>query len=252
MFTRFLLLSFLILAFSPAPGHAQFDKLKRSKIFKKAKEILNDEADDAVEEAIGVEEAEESDPSRSQRKGKKLSPPKVNDHLSNAYASLDAREYSAIRYEIRQALLGVELELGQQVLDHLPTTVSGLQWEQDQDQLYSQGIGFVGLAIGRSYDDGDRELEASILNNSALYSMYNGYLTNANYGSAEGEYKQVNIQGQRGALTFDGNNGYELGIPLGQESLFLLKCTNFPDEEAVTQAALEFDLEGIMEILGEQ
>ena len=62
------------------------------------------------------------------------------------------RQYSAVRFELRQAMLWVELEIGYKVLEMLPETVDGIAFNPEEDQVVSSGIGFVGLVINRDYE----------------------------------------------------------------------------------------------------
>jgi hypothetical protein len=224
---------------------------------KKPKINLNKEGGKLLDKVFGEEEEESSgnDPSTmsgNPQKGKKLTPPDVNEHLDNAVASLNTQQYSATRYEIQQALMGIELEIGYKVLELLPQEVNGMSYEPENDQVVSNGAGFVGLAIGREYPGRDKSIGAGVFNNSTLMAFYSGLLTNSNYSSNQGDHKAVTVQGFRGALTFDGNSKYELGIPIGQETLFLLTCNGFADENEVLNAANQYPLEKIKELLGEQ
>ncbi len=235
----------LLVLIHPVDSQAQiFDKLR-----KKAEDMI-----------LGKEEKKEEEPSettssnnKTKVKGKKLAPPDVQTAIDNANASLEAKNYSALRNEIKEALTGVELEIGYQILENMPTTLDGgqLTYSEDQDEVVSNGIGFIGLVIARNYQDNVRDVKASIVNNSTMLAFYNGYLTGS-YSSDDGEYKTITIQGMKGVITFDNDNKYELGVPLGQGSIFMLTCFNCADENVLISAANEFDLNNIKMLLGEQ
>ena len=219
----------------------------------------------ATEMILGEDEKEQSAPETSSStkysngkkvKGKKLSPPDVQTLLSNASTSLDAKNYSALRYEIKQAMLGVELEIGYQILESMPKSIDNekIMYIENADEVISTGAGFIGLAIGRQYEDDVRNINARIVNNSAMLTFYNGFLTGSTYHSSsnEVEHKAVTIQGMKGAIHFNGDNKYELGVPLGQSSIFLLDCYNCTDENVLMSIANQFNLLDFKVKLGEQ
>lgn len=250
----FLFLStlFFVCFLPPTDGIAQI-KIKKPRI------DLDKEGGKVLDKVFGKDKKEEEEEAIQDQqdpdgpiKGRKLTPPDVNNHLANAETSLSASQYAAVRYELRQALLGVELEIGYQILAMLPEAVSGMAFQPDNDQVMSDGTGFVGLAIAREYGDHRKGVSAGLFNNAALMSFYSGMLAGANYASSEGESKTVNVQGYRGALTFDGESEYELGIPIGQSTLFRMTCTGFADENEVMQAVEVFPLKEIGQKLGEQ
>ncbi len=160
-----------------------------------------------------------------------------------------------MRFAIQEAMRGVELQIGEQVLETFPTSVSGLDYNEDRDQIVTSGVGFVGLNIGRYYANGDRKVEVLINNNSVMVSSVNLYLTNPAYsqtGQSEGtQYKRITVQGNKALIQYADYSGYQLSVPLGQSTLFVLKCVNFESEDDVISASDNFDLAEIKSLLGE-
>lgn len=187
--------------------------------------------------------------------GLKIAPPDVMANISDARSSLGTKRYSQVRFAIQEAMRGVELEIGGQILESFPTSVSGMDYDEDRDQIITSGIGFVGLVIGRNYAGGDQELEAMINNNSMMISSVNLYLTNPAYaqsGQSDGtQYKRITVQGNKALIQYSDNSGYQLSVPLGQSTLFLMKCVNFETEEEVIAASDKFDMAEITTLLGE-
>jgi hypothetical protein len=224
---------FLLLVFTTS-SYAQLGGLGR-KLKEKAAEIMVEETE---EEQAPVEE--ESTGSSSV-KGKKLTPPSVSEHLEQASMAFQASEYSNARFNIKEATRGVELEIGYKILEAMPTQAGGMGYNAENDGVVSTGIGFVGLVISREYGNGDKQVTASIGNNSVFGAAY-GYLLNSSYNSSEGNYKNVSLQGKRGTMTFDGENTYSLGVSFAQNSAFILECQGFSSEEEVMAVANDFDL----------
>jgi hypothetical protein len=185
-------------------------------------------------------------------KGKELTPPDPSEHIDNAQSALSSSNFSISRSEIRQALMAVEVALGQELLKSLPETVNGMDYLPDEDEVASVGIGFVGLLLRRAYKDGSRKMYMTISNNQTLLNQYNLIIANGAYVDDDGSYKTVTVQGHQGAITFDGDNQYDLGVPLGQNTVFMLECINFSDESQVMNSANDFEMDTIMKKLGDQ
>jgi len=244
---RFLVLTTLIFSIVAAPLDTTQGQILRK---------LKQKAEEALEKAVGLDDEEEPTQTDNQntqgyKKGKKLTPPDVNSHIDQAMSAATAENFSDVKFNIKQAITGVELEIGYAILDNAPTSVNGMDYVPEQDQVTSSGIGFVGLAIGRQYESKKQALSFGVMNNSALIAAYSGMLTNANYADQEGEQKQVSLDGNQGVLRYvDGD--YELGVPLGQNSILLLEFEGFEDENEVMTVAREFKPNAIKDLLGEQ
>lgn len=182
-------------------------------------------------------------------------PPDVNNNLDEAESSYKAGNYSAARYAVQQAMLGVEMEIGQNILKSLPEKVSSLGKVGEEDQVTSTGYGWAGLTIQRVYRLEDKELRATIANNSAMMSAVNMYLANGGYSqttNGQQNWKQTKVKGHKAIIEYDENSGYKLSVPLGQSSLVVWEGVNFANEQEIMSAANSFDIDGIKKTLGEQ
>lgn len=182
-------------------------------------------------------------------------PPDVNDNLSEAETAYKAGNYNAARYAVQQAMLGVEMEIGQKILKSLPEKVSSLGKIEAEDQVTSTGYGWAGLTIQRVYRTDDKELRATIANNAAMMSAVNVYLANGGYSQTTGgqqNWKQTKVKGHKAIIEYDENSGYKLSVPLGQSSLVVWEGVNFANEQEIMSAANNFDIDGIKKTLGEQ
>ena len=182
-------------------------------------------------------------------------PPDVNQNLADAEASYKTKSYGEARYAVQQAMLGVEMEIGNDILKSLPETVLALPKESEADQVTSTGYGWVGLTIQREYLKDDKQLTVTIANNSAWMASYNMYLSNAGYGQTTGgeqQFKQIKVKGYRGVIEYDESSGYKISVGLGQSSIIVWQGVNFSSEQEMMKAAESFDIDGIKKKLGEQ
>jgi hypothetical protein len=182
-------------------------------------------------------------------------PPDVKQNLSDAESAYKTANYGEARYAVQQAMLGVELEIGNKVLKSLPETISGLPKQPESDQVTSTGWGWAGLTIQREYLKDDKQLKATIANNSAWMSAVNMYLANGGYAqqtNGQQNWKQIKVKNYRGVIEYDESSGYKISVPLGQSSLIVWEGVNFASEQEIMSAANSFDIDGIKKMLGEK
>ena len=181
-------------------------------------------------------------------------PPNVAENLTSAETSFKSGNYGDARYAVQQAMLGVEMEIGQQILKGLPETVAGLKKDEKADQVTSTGWGWVGLTIQREYEAGDKQLTVTIANNAGWMQAINLYFNNAGYAQTTGgeqNWKQTKVKGYRAIIEYDDNSGYKLSVPLGQTSLLMFEGVNFATEQDLMTAVNTIDIDSIKKSLGE-
>lgn len=253
----FLIFSFLFLFATVVDSYGQGRLLRR----------IQEEAEKkAIEEIFGPEDEKGRQPvegrdgdSRSSRnvRGSGLSQtvPDVNLHIGEARTSYVAKNYTSSKSALRQALWGVELEMGQNVLESLPQAIGGLITDENGDRVSSSGIGFVGLVIERRYSGGDDlELSVSIGSDSGLLGIAGVVFASGMYTQSTDEtnYKQIRFQDHGAYITYDDHDGYTLSVPFGQSSVFILQGVNFNSEADFMASASNFNIQTIKQKLGEQ
>lgn len=183
-------------------------------------------------------------------------PPDVKAQMIEAQSAHKAAQYSDARYALSQALMGVEIQLGKEILLSLPKNAAGMPADTLQDKVMSTQWGWSNLSIQRVYKNNADKQMTMVIGNTGIYSgLAQLYFANAGMVEAAGEqqnYKQVKVKGNKGIIQFDENKGYSLIIGLGQSSGIIWECINFATEKEVMDAANSFDIDGIKELLGEQ
>lgn len=248
-----LLLGFL----GAADAHAQ------GRLIRKMQEKVEDKI---IEEVFG--EPEKKQPAETapgeaasaspakHRKGGGLSQtiPDVNLHIGEAHAAYDKQSYAEAKSAVRQALWGVELEIGRKILESLPESVEGLNTNPDEDHVTSTGAGFLGLVIERTYQGkDDLELRVSIGSDAAVLGLAGFYVTSGMYTATTDDpnRKQIRFKGHNASISYDDYDGYTLGVPFGQSSVFVVSGSNYDSEDQFMAAANHFDIDRIKKELGE-
>lgn len=244
------------------PAQGLIGKLKQ-----KAGQVADKALDKKVKEKTGVDGGEgdsgssgntgsnSNHPSNKGGGGLVTAPPNVNENLNDAESAFKSSNYGDARYAVQQAMLGVEMEIGNKVLKSLPESVSGLPKVADRDQVTSTSWGWVGLTIQREYMKGDQELRTLITNNSALMSAIGMYLSSGAYAqqtNGEQNWKQTKVKTYKAIIEYSESSGYKLSVPIGQTSLIVWEGVNFSSEQDMMAAANSFDIDGIKKMLGEQ
>lgn len=196
-----------------------------------------------------------NNPSNKGGGGLVVTPPDVKENVMVAETTFGQGKYSEARYAIQQAMLGVEMQIGQQILKSLPQTVASLPYDPKVDQVTSTGWGWVGLTIKREYQTNDKELRFTITNNAAWMQAINLYFNNMGYAQQTGgqqNWKQTRIKGYRAVVEYNDGAGYKLSVPLGQTSLLVYEGVNFATEQEFMKACEEIDIDGIKTKLGEK
>ena len=199
--------------------------------------------------------SKKNNPSNNSGQGLVTTPPDIKENLSTAEAAFRNANYGEARYAVQQAMLGVEMEIGQKVLKSLPETVAGLKKDAAADQVTSTGWGWVGLTIHREYTEGEKQLRITIANNSAWMQAINLFFTNTGYSQTTGgeqKWKQTKVKGNRAVIEYSESSGYKLSVPLGQTSLLVYEGVNFATEQDMMNAANQINIDAIKAQLGEK
>ncbi|MBC8053061.1 MAG: hypothetical protein H7Y13_08350 [Sphingobacteriaceae bacterium] len=182
-------------------------------------------------------------------------PPDVKENLSTAESAYKTASYGEARQALQQAILGVEMEIGQNLLKSMPDNILGLPKQTEKDKVVSSGWGFTGLTIHREYMEEDKQLSMTIANNAIMMNAINMFLTNGAFAQTAGgdqNWKQTKLKGNRAIIQFDQSSGYKLSVPLGQSTLIVFEGVNFANEQEVMQAAEQFNVDAIKKTLGEK
>lgn len=257
---------------SSAQGFLKKLKDKASNV---SNRVIDKKIDNAVDKAVGIDGSSEtsnssgtagssSTTSTSSRSGrpsnkvgeglKNTTPPDVVQQISDAESAQSAGNLSEARYSVQQALLGIELQLGKQVLASLPATVAGLPKDTLEDRVTSTQWGWANLTIQRIYRKDDKQLTVLVGNNSAYAGFVNVFFA-GNYTQSNGEtqnFKQIKVKGNKAVIKFDENEGYTLLVQLGQSGMITFEGVNFATEQDMMTAVNTFDIDGIKKMLGEK
>ena len=254
----------LSLGLAPASGQ----------LLNKIKQKASNKAENVLDKKLGIGDDNKSNPNNPETPGGPGSenggngpknnkggglittPPDVQQNIADAQSAYKSGSYGDARYAVQQAMLGVEMEIGNEVLKSLPESINGMDKDASSDQVTSTGYGWVGLTIQREYNDNqDKELKITVANNAMWMSALNMYMSGGGYSQTTGgeqNWKQTKLKGNRAIIEYDEGSGFKLSVPLGQSSLIVYEGVNFASEPEMMKAAEAVDIDGIKKMLGEQ
>ncbi|HTI61074.1 hypothetical protein [Mucilaginibacter sp.] len=236
-------------------------------LFKKLKDKVNKVVDKEVDKKAGIPpdnqsagNSSSSSPGGPVNKGgaglTNTAPPDVKAQMAEAETAHAAKNYSDARYSLQQALMGVEIQLGRQILKSLPPTVDTLNADTAQDVVMSTQWGWSNLSIHRVWKNtADKQMTVTVGNAGVYAGLATLYFSNAGMMEANGSkqnFKQVRVKGNKAIIQYEDSKGYTLIVSLGQTSMTVWECINFANEQEVMAAANSFDIDGIKKMLGEQ
>lgn len=251
--------------------HAQgFMKKLKDKANEVANKAIDKAVDKKVDETLGTGGTGASDNGQpaatntGSRSGKPVNrtgeglknttPPDVLQKIDEAEKANASGNYSEARYAIQQALLGIEIQLGKQILLSLPDEVAGLHKDTTEDRVTSNRWGWANLMINRTYQKDDKQLSVLIGNNSLYAGLTDIYFA-GNYAQSNGNtqnFKQIKVKDNKAIIKFDEHEGYTLLVHLGQSGMVTFQAINFANEQEVMNAVNTFDIDAIKRMLGEK
>ena len=240
-----------------------------AQILKKLKDKVNQATDKAIGDKTGTNSGNTANPnnggstnttsSRPTNKGGAgliSTPPDVNANMTSSEASFKDNKYSESRFALQQAILGVELQIGQEILKSLPNEVMGLPKIAEKDRVASSGWGWSGLTISRDYQKEDKFLGVGIQDFSYLgpaWSMFmQGGMMNSQVENEKQKMKNIMVKGNKGVISYDDSKGYTVVVMLTQGSALVWDGVNFASEDEMMKAVNEFDIDRIKKFLGEK
>ena len=182
------------------------------------------------------------------------STPNVKENIKSSQDAFASKNFSDARYSAKQAMMGVELEIGQNILKSLPEKTDGLPYVPEEDKVTSSGAGFAGLYINRNYQASDKQFKVTVQNNAMLLTSVNMYLESdyATNNQKKDNVKRTKFKTYKAIIQYDENSGYTLSVPFGQSSVLVMQGVNYASESALMTAANQIDIDKIKTELGEK
>jgi len=252
--------------FVQAESNAQgFLKKLKDKVEKKAEEVLDKKVADKTGTGTvtpnnstntnQTANVKNSRPVNTSGEGlKNATVPDVLQQLTEADLAYTKQQFGEARFSVQQALLGVELQIGNQLLQSLPAVIAGLPKDSTEDRVMSSRYGWANLTIQRIYQKDEKQLSMLIGNNSmyaGALDMYVGFASTQSNGETQ-NVKQIRVKGNKAIIQFEQREGYTILMQMGTGGMITWKGINFSNEKEIIDAVEQFDIDAIKKTMGEQ
>lgn len=180
----------------------------------------------------------------------------ITASLDKAQKAYDASSQQEARQELQQALIDLNVLIGNKVLALMPPTLGGLDISKTDDSVIG-GTGFAGLLISRTYGaNRDKRIEITLANDSPLMSTISSFLSNdmlSGLMASQTGQKRVMVSGYKGMLEksegdTDGSVQYTINVPI-DNTLLTFESTGFNDEDEVLSLAQQINVDKIVPLI---
>ncbi|MEO1054894.1 MAG: hypothetical protein AAFX87_29945 [Bacteroidota bacterium] len=175
----------------------------------------------------------------------------VKAKLVEARTSYQSKDLEATRFALQQSLSELDVLVGKEILKKLPTSVNGMDYIPEEDNVVGSSMGFTGVFVYRFYKNDQSQVEVDLVNDSPLMASLSTFLTNPLFNVADGSRKVIKIDGYKAAITRNEGEGpasYDVQIPIDQ-SLYTIKVEGVENENDVIDIAKSMKVGDIANML---
>lgn len=169
-----------------------------------------------------------------------LSAQDITASLNEAKTAYKSGSLDDARFALEQSVQQIDQAIGKEILQILPTEMSGLGFHEDQDNVVGTSLGFAGLFVDRNYGEGAQSANIEIIGDSPLMAGLNAILAMpAIMTSGDPNQKRIKVDGYKSILqketNAEGIDSYSVMIP-ANSTLISFKCLGFDENQAISMA----------------
>lgn len=164
----------------------------------------------------------------------------VEPVFSKAKASYNSGSLDDARFALEQALQQIDQAIGKEILKVLPTNLSGMEVNEQEDNVVGTNTGFTGLFVDRNYGQGEQTASIDIMGDSPLMAGLNAMLAlPAIVTQGDGNQKRIRVDGYKSMLQKETNSegkvSYSVQIP-ANSTLISLNVNGYDENEVISMA----------------
>lgn len=161
----------------------------------------------------------------------------VASDLGEARSSYTAGDLENTRFELQQALNGINQTIGNEILIQLPVTLGDMNAVEGSDNVTGSGSGFAGLFVSREYQGENTSATFQIISDSPMLVGVNSLLSMSVFLAADPNQKRIKIDGYKALMTRsedeEGLVKYDVNMPFG-DSMMNFTTEGVNEEKQVT------------------
>ncbi len=164
----------------------------------------------------------------------------ISQPLSEARTAYSSGNLDDARFALEQSLQKIDQAVGKEILKLLPTDLSGMNYQENQDNVTGTSLGFAGLFVDRNYMAEGKDASIQIIGDSPLMAGVNAILAMpAILTNGDENQKRIKIDGYKSLLQKDvsaeGMESYTIQIP-ANSTLITISCNGVNENEAIAMA----------------
>ena len=164
----------------------------------------------------------------------------IGPTFSDAKSSYSSGSLDDARFALEQALQQIDQAIGTEILKILPTNLSGMNYNDQEDNVVGTNLGFAGLFVDRNYGQGEKNAGIDIIGDSPLMAGLNAMLAlPAIMTQGDQDQKRIKVDGYKSLLqketNSEGVDSYTVQIP-ASSTLISLNVTGFSENEVISMA----------------
>ena len=164
----------------------------------------------------------------------------ISEPLSEARTAYSAGNLDDARFALEQTLQKIDQAVGREILKLLPTDLSGMSYQESQDNVTGTSLGFAGLFVDRNYLAEGKDENIQIIGDSPLRAGLKAILAMpAVLTSGDENQKRIKVDGYKSLLQKDvsdtGVESYTIQIP-ANSTLITISCNGVNENEAIAMA----------------
>ena len=165
----------------------------------------------------------------------------ISSTLSSAKTSYTSGSLDDARFALEQSLQQIDQAIGEEILKILPTDLSEISYQEQEDNVVGTNMGFAGLFVNRYYGvHGEQNANIEIIGDSPLMASVNAILAMPTIlTGGDSNQKRIKIDGYKSLIEKETNeNGveiYKVQIP-ANSTLISFNCEGFSESQAISMA----------------
>jgi hypothetical protein len=175
----------------------------------------------------------------------------VNTNLDNASSYYATGDLENARFELQEALTGVNKAIGEAILEIMPESFGSMELVPGSDNVMGTNNAFAGLTVSREYKSETSYASFGILSDSPMLASVSSILSMSVLFAGDPNQKRIKIDGYKALMTKEeGNDGqisYSLQLPFGN-SLMTFDCDNVSNEAEFVSMAESIPVAEIVDI----
>lgn len=174
-------------------------------------------------------------------------------NIAMAMSAYDKGDLEDTRFNLQNALKDIDITIGKEILKVLPTTMNGMEYMEQADNVTGMSSSFVGLFVHREYGATPASARIEVMSDSPVLGSVNAFLSMPMMmNGGDPDQKVVKIHGYKSLFHVDRKDdrsvaGYEVQVPF-TNSMLTFHIEGDPGEARVMELVNGLPIEQLVKL----